>query len=235
MHRATEDGTPSALGRPAVFQRGIDLSLVVGQRLLDGKRPGSVHRDIRHGIDTVMLDIGGERAAPPMLLPGLVPPAAPHLLRACAWPLTASAAVLALTAVIGLRRQGDAPALPEEPEARAFRLSHGLLLALVIAVVLVLSAWLRSVFGDMGALATAVLVALVELHASAASIAQLSAAGGLTMAHAQWGVAALLASSAIAKTVLAFVSGNRRYGVFVGSGLIGMAVACALATRLVAS
>jgi len=169
-----------------------------------------------------------------LLLVGIVATAAPQLLRASAWPLAAAAGVLAAMAAIGLRRQGDAAALPEEPQARAFKLSHGLLLALVIAIVLVASAWLRSVFGDMGALATAVLVALVELHASAATIAQLSAAGGLTMTHAQWGVAALLASSAIAKTVLAFASGNRRYGMLVGGGLIGMAVACAVVTGMVA-
>ncbi|BDU16132.1 MgtC/SapB family protein [Lysobacter auxotrophicus] len=168
-----------------------------------------------------------------LLLVGIVATAAPALLRASAWPLAAAAVVLALGAAIGLRRQGAAPTLPDEPQARAFKLSHGLLLALMIAVVLVASAWLRSVFGDIGALATAVLVALVELHASAASIAQLSAAGGLTMTHAQWGIAALLASSAIAKTVLAFASGNRRYGLLVGGGLMGMAVACAVATGVV--
>jgi uncharacterized membrane protein (DUF4010 family) len=168
-----------------------------------------------------------------LLLVGILAAAAPALLRASAWPLAAAAGVLALTAAIGLHRQRETPALPNEPEARAFKLSHGLLLALVIAVVLVLSAWLRSLFGDMGALATAVLVALVELHAAAASIAQMSSAGGLTMAHAQWGIVGLFASSAIAKTVLAFASGNRGYALWVGAGLAGMAVACGVVTALV--
>ncbi len=170
-----------------------------------------------------------------LLLVGILATAAPALLRASAWPLAAAAVVLALAAALGLQRQAQAPTLPNEPEARAFKLSHALLLALVMAVVLVLSAWLRSLFGDMGALATAVLVALVELHAAAASIAQMSSAGGLTMAHAQWGIVGLLASSAIAKTVLAFVSGNRRYGVQVGAGLVAMAVACAGVTGAVAT
>ncbi|RDY69480.1 MgtC/SapB family protein [Lysobacter soli] len=168
-----------------------------------------------------------------LLVMGILATAAPALLRASAWPLAAAAGVLAIAAGFGLRRQADAPSLPNEPQARAFKLSHGLLLALVIAVVLVLSAWLRTVFGDMGALATAVLVAVAELHAAAASIAQLSSAGNLTMTHAQWGVAGLLASSAIAKTALAFASGNRRYGLIVGGGLIGMAVACAAVTGVV--
>lgn len=168
-----------------------------------------------------------------LLMIGIIATAAPDLLRASAWPLAAASAVLALAAAVGLHRQGETPQLPREPEARAFKLSHGLLLALVIAVVLVLSAWLRSVFGDMGALATAVLVALAELHASAASIAQLSSAGSLTMAHAQWGVVGLLAASGLAKTVLAFVSGSRRYALYLGAGLVGMAAACAVVTAMV--
>lgn len=165
-------------------------------------------------------------AASLLLFVGIVGTAAPALLRASAWPLAAAVAVLVVTAAFGLRRQGER----QEPKARAFRLSHALLLAVVIAAVLVLSGWLRSLFGDAGAVAAAMLVALAELHAAAASIAQLSASGGMSVAHAQWGLAGLLASSGLAKTVLAFVSGNRRYAMHVGAGLVGMAAACALVT-----
>lgn len=167
-----------------------------------------------------------------LLLIGIVGTAAPALLRASLWPLVAAACVLAAVALFGLHRARDQPALPEEPAARAFRLSHALLLALLIAVVLLVSAWLRSLFGDAGAVAAAMLVALAELHAATAGIAQLAASGSLTLAHAQLGLAGLLASSAIAKTVLAFASGNRRYALQVGGGLLGMAIACAAVTLL---
>lgn len=169
-------------------------------------------------------------AASLLLFVGIVGTTAPALLRASAWPLAAAVAVLVAAAAFGLRRQGERQTLPKEPKARAFRLSHALLLAAVIAAVLVLSGWLRSLFGDAGAVAAAMLVALAELHAAAASIAQLSASGGMSVPHAQWGLAGLLASSGLAKTVLAFVSGNRRYAMHVGAGLIGMAAACALVT-----
>lgn len=169
-------------------------------------------------------------AASLLLFVGIVGTAAPALLRASAWPLAAAVAVLVVTAAFGLRRQDERQALPKEPKARAFRLSHALLLAVVIAAVLVLSGWLRSLFGDAGAVAAAMLVALAELHAAAASIAQLSASGGMSVAHAQWGLAGLLVSSGLAKTVLAFVSGNRRYAMHVGAGLVGMAAACAVVT-----
>lgn len=165
-----------------------------------------------------------------LLLLGILAAASPALLRASAWPLAAAVGVLLVTAAIGLHRESETPELPREPEARAFKLSHAVLLATIIAAVLVLSAWLRSVFGDAGALVTAMLVALAELHAAAASIAQLSAGGGLSLEHAQWGVAGLLASSALAKSVLAFASGHRRYGLVVAGGLIGMAAACAAVT-----
>lgn len=168
-----------------------------------------------------------------LLLVGILAAASPALLRASAWPLAAAVGVLLAIAAIGLRKKGETPELPREPQARAFKLSHALLLAAIIAAVLVLSAWLRSVFGDAGALVTAMLVALAELHAAAASIAQLSAGGGLTLEHAQWGIAGLLASSAAAKSVLAFASGHRRYGFLVAGGLVGMAVACAVTTLFV--
>lgn len=169
-------------------------------------------------------------AASLLLFVGIIWTTAPALLQASAWALAAAVTVLVVAAAFGLRRQGERHALPKEPEARAFRLSHALLLAAVIAAVLVLSGWLRSLFGDAGAVGAAMLVALAELHAAAASIAQLSASGGMSVPHAQWGLVGLLASSGLAKTVLAFVSGNRRYALHVGAGLIGMAVACALVT-----
>ena len=164
------------------------------------------------------------------LFAGVIGTAAPPLLRASAWPLAAAAAVLVISAALGLRKPGASHALPKAPPARAFRLSHALLLAAVIAAVLLLSAWMRHLFGDAGALVTAVLVALAELHAAAASVAQLSQAGDLSLEHARWGVVGLLAASAAAKTVLAFASGNRRYALHVGAGLLGMAAACAAAT-----
>jgi uncharacterized membrane protein (DUF4010 family) len=70
------------------------------------------------------------------------------------------------------------------------------------------------------------LVALAEVHAAAASIAQLSASGGMGTSTAGWGLVAVLASSALAKAVLAWVSGGGRYGLRVGAGLVAM-VLCA--------
>jgi hypothetical protein len=62
----------------------------------------------------------------------------------------------------------------------------------------------------------------VEVHAAAASIAQLIQSGGMTPEWAHWALVAVLASSAVAKTALAMASGGIRYGLTVGVGLAAM-------------
>ena len=93
--------------------------------------------------------------------------------------------------------------------------------------------FLRSLAEDQGDMAIGIVLSGTGTDGTL-GLKEVKAAGGMTMAHAQWGVAALLASSAIAKTALAFASGNRRYGALVGAGLIGMAVVCVVVTGSVA-
>jgi uncharacterized membrane protein (DUF4010 family) len=85
-----------------------------------------------------------------------------------------------------------------------------------------LAAWLQHFFGDVGVLVAALCVAWVEVHAAAASIAQLIQTGGMTPEWAHWALVAVLASSALAKTALAMVSGGVRFGLTVGLGLAAM-------------
>lgn len=167
-----------------------------------------------------------------LLFVAVIGTVAPPLLAATAWPLTAAALGLLAFAALGLHRANHLDGLPAEPEPRAFHLTHALLIAAIIAVVLLLSAWLRQVFGDAGALVAATLVALAEIHAAAASIAQLTSAGGLPIEHARWGVVALLAAGSLAKLVLALVSGGWHYGRYVGAGLLAMTGAAAVVTAL---
>jgi len=138
-----------------------------------------------------------------------------------------SAAVLVLVAggALGLHRVGGAAALPDAPPPRAFHLSHGLLLALVLAAVLLFSAWMRAWLGEGGALLAASLVALGELHAAGAGLAQLATSGALDPLHVEWGVLALLAAAALSKSVLAFASGGAGYGARVAVGLFASLLA----------
>lgn len=150
---------------------------------------------------------------------------APALLRAMALPLGAAALVLVVGGALGLRAQVGERQLPQEPPARAFHLSHALLIAVVVAVVMLVSAWMRVWFGEGGALLASTLAALAELHAAGASLAQLAGTGALDFAHARWGVIALLAAAALSKSVLAFASGGVAYGWRVSLGLTASVLA----------
>jgi uncharacterized membrane protein (DUF4010 family) len=103
----------------------------------------------------------------------------------------------------------------------------------VIAVVLIASTLLQRLLGDAGAIAAAMAAALVELHAGAASIAQLDAVGALEPGNARWGAIGLLATSAVGKAVVAFTSGDRRYALGVAAGLLAMVAAAAGVAALV--
>ncbi|HEU0153975.1 MAG TPA: hypothetical protein VFQ84_11600, partial [Arenimonas sp.] len=86
--------------------------------------------------------------------------------------------------------------------------------------------------GARGALLAAIIAALAELHAAAASIAQLYDHADLSLAQARWGFVGLLAASVVSRGLVAFVSGGRAYGLRVSAGLVLMLAAAAGAVAL---
>jgi uncharacterized membrane protein (DUF4010 family) len=162
-----------------------------------------------------------------VLFSAVVATASPPLLRLAAPGLAAAGLVLLVIGAAGVIRRAPLASLPPIDKARAFKLSQALLLVGLMAVLLLVSAFLRSKFGSFGAVAAAAAVALVEVHAAAASLAQLAAGKQLELLPAAWGLALLLAVAAVAKTTLAFVSGGAAYGMRVGAGLLAMAIAFA--------
>jgi len=154
------------------------------------------------------------------LFAGVLGAASPALLVAMRWPLVLAGLGLLLVVLTALRRiEGEGA---KTPTGRAFKLTHALAMASVIALMSLLAAWLQHVFGDVGVLVAALCVAWVEVHAAAASIAQLIQSGGMAPEWAHWALVAVLASSALAKTVLAMASGGMRYGLTVGLGFMAM-------------
>lgn len=160
-----------------------------------------------------------------LLFVAVLATASPALLQVCALPL-AAAVVALLVVVAGLwwRAHAEAAA-PAAGSGRPFQLSQALLIAGLIAGVSLLSAWLGERFGQTGALATAVLVALAEVHAAAAGVAQLAVNGTVTLEVARQGVLAVLTASCLSKAVLAWASGGARYGALVSGGLGAMVLA----------
>lgn len=143
----------------------------------------------------------------------------PVLLKSLVAPIAAAALTLLgvalLCARIGIRH----PVAPSELPSRAFKLSQAILIAVIISAVVLLSAWLAALFGEGSVLILTGLVAIAELHAAITSVVQLHVTGGLDLKSAQLGVLLALAASLIAKTVLGFMAGGQRYGLYVGAGL----------------
>lgn len=167
-----------------------------------------------------------------LLLVGVLAAGNLTLLRASAWPLFAAALTLAAIAASGLWRAPteDPKSAAKTSDARAFRLSHALLFAAAVAGLLLLTAWLRGMVGDRGALLAAAIAAMAELQAAAVAVGQLAGAQALTLPEARWGIVALLATSSAAKSVLAFVSGGTAYGWGVALGLSAMTAIAAVVT-----
>lgn len=166
------------------------------------------------------------------LFTGVVGAGAPALLRHAALPLAAGAVVLLASALAGVLRHESLRSLPERGRAQAFHVGHALLLVGIMALLLLVSAFLQRQFGSAGVMVAASAVALVEVHAAAASIAQLAAQQQLTLHLAGWGLVLLVLASSVAKSVLAFVSGGTRYGWRVAAGLMAAPVAMGLVLLL---
>ena len=162
-----------------------------------------------------------------VLFAAVVGAASPALLRVSALGLVAAGLMLVLIGLPGVLRSATGDGLPEVGGARAFQLSQALLLVGLIAVLLLLSALLRSRFGTGGAVIAAAVVSVAEVHAAAASLSQLAAGGQLQLLTAAWGLVLLLAVAGAAKTALAFASGGTAYGLRVGVGLIASPAAFA--------
>jgi uncharacterized membrane protein (DUF4010 family) len=145
---------------------------------------------------------------------------APELTASLAWPLAAAGLVLAMVATYLIHGASNEHPFELPSTEGAFQISHAIMIAAIISAVSLCSAWLRTVFGDSGTLATAVVVGLVEIHAAAVGIAQLSPAHTDPSTTARWGVLGILAASVSSKVLLAYLSGDRAYGKKITTGLV---------------
>jgi uncharacterized membrane protein (DUF4010 family) len=163
-----------------------------------------------------------------LLFCSLLVAVAGSFVRGLAPALVAAGGVLLLGGLFGLRHSDDRLRVPPTAQSRMFRFGHALTFAAVILAVLVIAAALNAWLGPRAALFGAMLAAMAELHAAGVSVAQLAASGSIDAQTAQWGVIGLLASSALAKSVVSWISGGRAYGLRVTLGLVAMATTAAV-------
>ena len=99
-----------------------------------------------------------------------------------------------------------------KPASRPFALRPALVLAAVLTLALLVGRWGADVLGPRGAVLAAFAAGLADAHAGSVAAASLAAKGDITVDTALVSVAAALGSNLLVKTVLAFTSGGRRFG-----------------------
>jgi uncharacterized membrane protein (DUF4010 family) len=115
---------------------------------------------------------------------------------------------------------------------RAFELKSAIAFAALVTAVMFLTRLIESRFGAVGTVVAGAVAGLADAHASAASTASLHANGALADSSAVIAVLAALSTNTATKTVVAFASGTRAYGVRVAAGLVAMLAATWMAALL---
>lgn len=157
----------------------------------------------------------------------------PTMLRTLLWPLALAALAVLSTAALaraalasgavgtGLDHSTTAPGRPFEPR-------HALAFAAIVSGILLLAAIMHTYLGDAGLHAAAAVSGFADVHAAAASVAQLVAAGSLSPVDAGGPVLAALIANSLSKAVMAWLRGGRDYALRVLPGLVALCAAFAL-------
>ena len=154
----------------------------------------------------------------------IVSAASPALTRHLAIPLGAGA--LVSVAIAGLYAWWAANEKADNKLAEhAVNLRGAFLFVALVTGVSVLSTAARVAAGDSGVIAMATLAAFADAHASAASVASVEVAGGITERVAVLGVLACLSANSLTKVVLGFTSGTRSYGLQIGAATCAVVAA----------
>ena len=141
------------------------------------------------------------------------------------WPaLLLAGCVIALFAVVAARASQVQATMPElsNTTGRMLEPRRALLFMLIVAAVLLVSAWVQAWLGDAALDVTLALSGLADVHAAAASAAQLVATGRITAEVALPGIALALAANSLVKLGLAWASGGRNYVLRLLPGIIAM-------------
>ena len=157
----------------------------------------------------------------------------PPLLRQLIWPLALSGlAVLTAAALTRapLRREATGTGLDHAAATpgRPFEPRQALAFAAIVSAILLLAAAVHSALGDAGLQAAAGVSGFADVHAAAASVAQLVSAGSVSPAGGAGAVLVALVANSLSKAVMAWLRGGRGYALRLLPGLIALCAAFAL-------
>jgi len=151
------------------------------------------------------------------------------------WPPLVAAGVVIVLFALGATWATRKLAVDESGIAgRAFEPRHALVFVAVVAAVMVLSAAMLAWLGDAGLAVTLAVAGLADVHAAAASAAQLVALDRIQPQAAIPGLTLALAANSLTKVVLAFITGGRAYALRLLPGIAAMVLAFAAGAWLVA-
>ncbi|MBN1335346.1 MAG: DUF4010 domain-containing protein [Deltaproteobacteria bacterium] len=114
-----------------------------------------------------------------------------------------------------------------------FSVGPALKFALFFAAILFLVRFARDLWGDQGLFLAAALSGLADVDAITLSISEQTRGGILPLSTGSVGIAIAVVSNSVVKTGIAFVSGGRRFGIVVGTGL-GLATVSGLLVAMLA-
>lgn len=150
------------------------------------------------------------------------------LLREIAMPLAISGAVvIAFAMLAGRHSHRDAVSAPGQLTGRAFKPGQVFGFVGIVAAVLLVSGMVLSWLGDRASVVALAISGFADVHASAASAAQLVTLQRLDADTAAFAVLLALAANSVTKLVVAFSTGGRAYGLRLLPGIVAMFVAFA--------
>jgi uncharacterized membrane protein (DUF4010 family) len=154
----------------------------------------------------------------------------PTLLRSLALPLSAAAfAAVAVAALARRRAVYDSVGAEHVAPGRPFEPRHALSYVAIVAAILLLAAIVHERLGDAGLAAAAGVSGFADVHAAAASVAQLVAASRVSADAAAWPVLIAMIANSLSKFGMAWLRGGRGYALRVLPGLLAIVAAFAAA------
>ncbi len=157
----------------------------------------------------------------------------PSLLRQLAIPLIAAGIVAAVAAMFaGQRAAADGVGAAQIAPGRPFEPRHALTYVAVVGTILLLAAIVHDWLGEAGLAVAAGISGFADVHAAAASVAQLTAAGHLDASAGALPVSVALIANASSKFGMAWLRGGRGYALRLLPGVLATAIAFVAASAL---
>jgi len=152
------------------------------------------------------------------------------LLQHLAWPLAVAGVVAVMAALIANKRSFARPVdLGEFYGKRVFEPMRAFGFAGLLAGVMLVAAWLRSVLGESSVVWVLGVSGLVDVHAAAASAAQLESTASIASTQAEYGLLAAFSTNSLLKCLMAWLKGGSAYALRVVPGIVLMLAAFAVA------